>query len=188
MTKLLGLWMALVGEAGIPEGSGKIDVTAGPHQSPIEVFTYKPAAFRDGPLIIVCHGVLRNASVYRDHSREMGDRLRAVIAVPCFDTDRYPTESYQQGGIRREGQPLPRNEWTFSRIPEIVAEIRRREARPEWPWYLIGHSAGGQFAERLTGFLDTGASRVVAANPGTHLLPTRDQPYPFGFGGLPEEL
>jgi glycerophosphoryl diester phosphodiesterase len=191
MTKMLVLWMALAGLAGqtrIPEGSDSFEATAGPQDAPIEVFTYKPAAFCDGPLIIVCHGVLRNASVYRDHAREMGDRLGAVIAVPCFDKERFPIESYQQGGILREGKTLPRSEWTFNRIPEIVAEIRRREVRPDWHWYLIGHSAGGQFVERLTAFLDSGATRVVAANPGTHLVPTRDQPYPFGFGGLPAEL
>src|SRR5262245_56202791 len=119
MTKILVLWMALAGQTRLPEGSGSFEATAGSHNAPIEVFTYKPAAFRDGPLIIVCHGVLRNASVYRDHSREMGDRLGAVIAVPCFDNERFATESYQQGGILREGKIRPRSEWTFSRIPEI---------------------------------------------------------------------
>jgi len=56
------------------------------------------------------------------------------------------------------------------------------------PYYLLGHSAGGQFVERLAGFIDSGAARIVAANPGTHLFPTCEQKYPFGFGGLPDEV
>src|SRR5262249_37440540 len=53
---------------------------------------------------------------------------------------------------------------------------------------LLGHSGGGQFLVRLAGFVDTGAARIVAANPGTHLRPTRDEPFPYGFGGLPDGI
>ena len=30
--------------------------------------------------------------------------------------------------------------------------------------------------------------RAVAANPGSHLFPTREMAFPYGFGGLPERL
>jgi len=40
----------------------------------------------------------------------------------------------------------------------------------------------------MTGFVETGARRHVAANPGAYLAPDRDPPYPHGFGELPEEL
>ncbi len=56
------------------------------------------------------------------------------------------------------------------------------------PYYLIGHSAGGQFLARTSAFVDTGAARIVAANPGTHLFPVKDAEYPLGFGKLPAEL
>jgi pimeloyl-ACP methyl ester carboxylesterase len=55
-------------------------------------------------------------------------------------------------------------------------------------YWIIGHSAGGQFAMRMSAFQDTGAERIVAANPGTDLFPTRDLPFGWGFGGLPESL
>jgi glycerophosphoryl diester phosphodiesterase len=188
MTNTLVLWLALLGQSAISSGADTVAVEVGPGRTPIEVFTYKPESYRDGPLILVFHGVLRNADEYRDHSKSLGDRLGALIAVPRFDQERFPNESYQQGGIRRQGVPVPRDEWTFSRIPEIAAEIRKREQRPDMPFYLLGHSAGGQFVERLAGFIDSGAARIVAANPGTHLFPTRDQNYPYGFGGLADEL
>jgi glycerophosphoryl diester phosphodiesterase len=188
MTGICFLWLALAGQSAIPTGADRIEVTVGPQQASLEVFTYKPAAYRDGPLIVVIHGVLRNADEYRDHAQEMGDRLGALIAAPRFDKDRFPTESFQQGGVFREGAVRAKDDWTFSRVSEIAGEIRRRESRPELPWYLLGHSAGGQFVERLAGFVDPGAARIVAANPGTHLFPTREQRYPYGFGGLPDEL
>ncbi len=188
MTQAFVLWLAMVGEPGIPRGAGAIEITVGPHRTPIEVLSYKPTAYRDGPLILVIHGILRNADQYRDHARDLGDRVGALIAAPRFDKERFPTEAFQQGGIQRDGELRSRDDWTFSRISEIAAEIRRREERPGMPFYLLGHSAGGQFAERLAAFVDCGAARIVAANPGTHLVPTIEQRFPYGFGGLPEEL
>ncbi len=188
MTLLFALYLAATGQTEIPTGAGKIEVAVGPARTAIEVFTYKPAEFRDGPLILIFHGVLRNADEYRDHARQLGDRLGAVIAAPRFDNERFPIESYQRGGVLKQGQPVPREEWTFSLIPEIAAEILKREGRTQSPYYLLGHSGGGQFLARLAGFVDSGAARIVAANPGTYLVPTRDRPYPYGFGGLPPEL
>ncbi|MBI3861903.1 MAG: hypothetical protein HY290_08395 [Planctomycetia bacterium] len=188
MTYLFVLCLAASEQTAISAGSDKIDLTVGPAKTAVEVFTYKPAAYRDGPLILVFHGVLRNADQYRDHARELGDRLGALIAAPRFDLERFPIESYQRGGVVKQGQPAPREEWTISLVPGIAAEILKREGRSGAPYYLLGHSGGGQFLARLAGFVDSGAVRIVAANPGTHLLPTRDKPYPFGFGGLPAEL
>ncbi len=56
------------------------------------------------------------------------------------------------------------------------------------PYYLIGHSAGAQFALRLSAFVPTEARRIVAANPGTDLFASRDHEYPYGFGKLPAPL
>ena len=71
---------------------------------------------------------------------------------------------------------------------KLAAEIRRREDRPDMPFYLIGHSGGGQFLIRLAAFITAGADRIVVANPGTYIFPTRDQEFPLGFGGLPPDL
>ena len=73
-------------------------------------------------------------------------------------------------------------------MPKLVDAIRKHEGQPALPYYLIGHSAGGQFLMRVSGFVPTGVRRVVAANPGSDLFPELDRPFPYGFGGLPEEL
>ena len=170
----------------LPAGKSALDVRFG--EIPITLFTYKPANYTDGPLIMVFHGVLRNGEEYRDDAIEMGNRFRALIVAPRFDDTTFPKRKYQFGGIVHEGKAVPRDEWTGEYINRISTEIRRREGRPDLPLYLIGHSGGGQFLVRTAGFVNTHARRIVAANPGTHLFPTRDAEFPFGFGGLPEEL
>jgi poly(3-hydroxybutyrate) depolymerase len=185
MATILAAWTAvMIGQTEIPRGSAKLDVSAGAVQ--LEVFTYKPESYKAGPMILVFHGVLRNADEYRDHARKMGDRCGALIVAPKFDAERFPNTKYQQGGVVSEGRVTPREAWTWHLISQVAAEIRKREQRPDLPYYLIGHSGGGQFLVRMAGFVPTAAERIVAANPGTHLFPRRDLDYPYGFGGLTE--
>jgi pimeloyl-ACP methyl ester carboxylesterase len=63
-----------------------------------------------------------------------------------------------------------------------------REQRADMPYLLIGHSAGGQFLSRLAAFEPGEATRIVAANPGGLIFPTRAARFPYGFGGLPAAL
>lgn len=176
-----------VATKSIPTGSAKRTVEV--NNIKIRLFTYKPKNFKDGPLFVVFHGVNRNADVYRDNAIEMADRFGALIVAPEFDEERFPTRMYQRGGLLdKDGNALPRKEWTWSFVPKIVDAVREQESKPNLPYYLIGHSAGGQFLVRFAGFMKTDAERIVAMNPGTQLFPNTDHEYPYGFGGLPAEL
>jgi poly(3-hydroxybutyrate) depolymerase len=174
-------------EAAIPTGAAKQELDVGGVR--LEVFTYKPRGYKDGPLLLVFHGVSRNAEGYRDSARDLADKCGALVVAPLFDEKRFPTRLYQRGGLlTREGKAAPKEQWTWQLVPKLAQAVRRLEGRPEMPCYLLGHSGGGQFLDRLAGFVPTDAVRIVAANPGTHLFPTHDMPYPYGFGGLPDEL
>lgn len=173
--------------ADVPVGKAELKVQAGPVE--LTVFTYRPANWSGARLLFVMHGVLRNADEYRDHAVGMGDRFDALIVAPKFDAERFPSRAYQRGGILREDRSAaPPAEWTYSRLPELAAAMRTRTGKPEAKLWLIGHSAGGQFLVRAAAFAELGAERIVAANPGSVLLPTYDQPFGYGFGGLPKEL
>ena len=173
-------------EIRLPVGAAQIVVGTA---EPIEVFTYRPPTYRDGPLLLVFHGVNRNAEDYRNFAITLAERYGAVVAAPLLDRARFPVEAYQQGGILRDGVVQPREQWTFSRLTALVADLRARLGDPRLPFYLVGHSAGGQFVARLAATVgDLGAVRLIAANPGSHLFPTRDAPYGYGLGGLPPEL
>jgi len=171
----------------LPQGKGVIEIDL--DGTKLEVFTYKPKDWTAERMIMVLHGVLRNADEYRDHSIGMGDRLQALIVAPRFDEKRFPSVRYQRGGILREdGSVAKAEERTYALIPKLAAALRQREERPQMRYWIIGHSAGGQFTMRMSAFLECGAERLVAANPGSALFPTRDLPFGYGFGGLPEEL
>lgn len=167
-------------------GKGEVEITVG--EVPLKCFTYRPQHYKDGPLLFVFHGVLRNASEYRDHAVGMADRFGALVVAPLFDDERFPLAKYQHGGIVRDGKAVPADERTGAMIPKLAAAIREREKRPDMPYYMIGHSGGGQFLFRLAAFVETDAQEIVASNAGTLIFPRKNAPFPYGYGKLPEEL
>lgn len=173
-------------DTGWPPGRQRlsIDLPGGP----LEVFTQRHPGTDSGPLLVVFHGVLRNAETYRDHAEALAARLAAPLAAPLFDLARFPTTRYQQGGLLREGRPQPRAEWSFSWIPGLLDELRRRLGDRQRPVLLLGHSGGGQFLVRLTAMQPLDVQQIVAANPGTLLFPDLVNPWPLGLGGLPDEI
>lgn len=166
---------------------GSSDYTFANGAEAIRVFAYKPATYRDGPLIVVFHGVARNAEDYRNFAINLAERSRSLVVTPLFDRERFPMERYQRGGITRDGKPQPQEAWTYAVVPRLVADLLAKEGQPELPYYYLGHSAGGQFLVRLAAFLPEGPKRIIAANPGSHLFPTREAEFGYGFGGLPAQ-
>lgn len=186
MQALILSCLLLAAPDAVPVGTSKIQVQF--DDVKLDLYTYKPDGFRDGPMLMVFHGILRNADQYRDHSIPMGDRFGALIVAPLFDEKAFPKPKYQLGGILRDGQAVPAKERTGEFVNRIASEIRRRENREKLPYALIGHSGGGQFLGRLAPFVQTDADRIVISNPSSYTLPTTKSAFPYGFGGLPDSL
>jgi pimeloyl-ACP methyl ester carboxylesterase len=155
---------------------------------PLSLHTYRPPTYAGGPMILVFHGVKRNAEDYRNFAITLAERFRAIIITPEYDSTRFPSARYQRGGLLKGGKVQPESAWTYATVPGIVKFVRGKLGNDTLPYYLIGHSAGGQFLVRMAAFLPGEARRIVASNPGSDLFPTRDQPFGYGFGGLPESL
>ncbi len=157
--------------------------------APLTLFTYKPTSYKDGPLLVVFHGVVRNAEEYRNFAIPMAERLGVVLVAPLLDEGRFPEEWYQRGGLLdAEGKAKPREQWMFNVVDAVVAAVRAREAQPTLPYYLIGHSAGAQFLVRLAAYQPGEARRIVAGNAGSLLFPSREHEFGYGLGGLPPAL
>jgi cyanophycinase len=154
----------------------------------IRVFSYRASNYQDGPLLVVMHGMDRNAEDYRDRAVVLAERFGVLVVAPEFDLNQFPVEAYQRGGVTLNGEVQPKESWTFQAVHEVVAAVRKLEQRADLPLYLVGHSAGGQILTRMAAFLPADAVRIVAANPGTLIFPNRDAEFPLGFGGLPDEL
>lgn len=186
MQSLIICFLLMGASDPLPTGNSTIRVQF--DDVPLKLYVYKPAGFNDGPMLMVFHGVLGNADEYRDHSIPMGDRFGAMIVAPRFDEKVFPKPKYQFGGILKDGKAVPASERTGEYVNRIAKEIRRREGRDDLPYALIGHSGGGQFLGRLSPFVKTDAQRIVISNPSSYTFPTTKAEFPYGFGGLPEEL
>jgi len=126
---------------GIPEGASKLELSVDGRT--LAVYTYKPATYTNGPLILVFHGLARNAEEYRDHAKGLADRLKAIVAAPEFDEERFPYERYSQGGLTQDGAVRPRVEWTWSLVPRIADALRRQEGRLDNAVRSAGSFRGG---------------------------------------------
>lgn len=172
----------------IANGKGEADFAIGPYT--IHTFTYRPANYsaQHSPLVVVFHGHSRNPESYRDSARSIADECGGLVVAPFFDEKQFPGNAYNHGNVLKSGKLLPREQWTFSVVPTLIEQVRASEGRGNMPYYLIGHSGGGQFVERLMALVDLQPVRAVAANPGSHLFPTTELEFPYGFGQLTEEI
>lgn len=180
---------AMLGAAEAPLPPGGSDFMLPNEGEPLRVFAYKPPAYTDGPLLVVVHGSDRNASEHRDWAVNLAERFGVLVVAPEFDQERFNDERYKRTlGVLLAGVPQPREKWTTNAIVRLVAEVRGREGRPQLPYYMIGHSGGGQFVVRMALFMPHEAKGFVACNPGSYPFPWHDVNYPYGFGGLPADL
>ncbi len=153
----------------------------------IPIWLYRPARFApDGRIVIVMHGLRRDASRYCEAWAPEAERHGLLIAAPEFAEQYYPTvREYNYGDVLSEdGQARPRSEWLFP-IIDPMFDFVRREAGAERPTYcLYGHSAGGQFVHRLVSLAwSPRIELAISANAGSYSLPRFDVDYPFGLGG-----
>ncbi len=152
---------------------------------PLDIYTYRPNGCTPTGLLIVFAGLDRNADTYRDLSRSLAQRLCLIVAAPKFDKERFPDWRYQHGGVIHHDVLQDRDQWTGSLVPKLIDWLRQQEAKPDMPVFLFGHSAGAQFLSRVAAYTPNSAQRMVVTNPSTYVLPSLDEPAPYGFRGLP---
>jgi len=170
-----------VDAAPIAAGDGE-QSAALPGGVSLDVFTYRPASCAPHLLLIVFHGVERDASPYRDHAKPIADKLCALIVAPKFDAGRFPRDLYQYGGVADHGRLLTNNR-TVDLVAPLIVWARQAAGQSDMPYMLIGHSAGSQFLGRVAAYTRPAAVRIVLANPSTWVMPSTNAAVPFGFGG-----
>jgi pimeloyl-ACP methyl ester carboxylesterase len=178
-------WLLSAGPlAAAPIGTGRqtVDVNG----TPMVVFTYRPAGCPEPSLLVVFHGIARNAQSYRDYTRVLADRLCLLVAAPVFEEQAFPGWRYQRGGIVKNAAVQDARDWTGRLVLDLVAWVRRQEERP-LAYSLLGHSAGGQFLDRLAAFVPTEARRIVIANAGSYVFPSLEIAAPYGLGKVYSE-
>jgi pimeloyl-ACP methyl ester carboxylesterase len=166
--------------APIPYGLSEQTVPMGSVQ--MTVYTYRPNC-QNPSLVLVFHGVNRKPESSRKAAMPLADQMCLIVVAPLFDKETFPTWAYQRGGIVNRGRVQNRNAWSGNFALGLVAWAQQEEGRP-MAYYLMGHSAGGQFLSRIAAFTPTQARRIIIANPSTHVFASAQTAAPFGFGGV----
>ena len=150
----------------------------------IRAFTFRPNC-KDPGLLIVMHGKNRTAENYMKYARDLATARCLLVVAPEFDKERFPSWRYQHGGVSHHGQVQPKSQWTGNLLLEIIDRVRADEGRPDMPYSLIGHSAGGQILSRFAALHPSRAQRIVVANPSSYMWPDLKTQAPYGFKGIP---
>jgi hypothetical protein len=153
----------------IPPGKWRFDFVdaKGRPDRPIRVWTYRPRRCDTTcPIQFVMAGTKRNASQYRDYWELMADKNLILIVAPEFTQEFWPkAAAYNLGDV---GNQDDREKWAFSAIEHLFDEVRDGQTS----YRIFGHSAGGQFVQRMALFRsDSRASVMAAANPGWYTMP-----------------
>ena len=167
-------------DGAIPPGSG--EQTATVDGRVFEVFTFRPTGCEVSGILVVFHGVDRNAAAYRDDAIPVARRYCLLAVAPLFDQARFPGWRYQRDGVVHDNSLQPARNWTTGLVPGFAAWAGARAGRPDLTYMVIGHSAGAQFLSRVAAYQPGEARRFVIANPSTWVRPRLDVPAPYGFG------
>lgn len=169
LVAFLAVLAAQLAAAATPVPSGKWSFTftdaRGRADRPLKVYTYRPRQCDETcPIVFVMHGVKRDASNYRDYWEIPADNGGFIVVAPEFS--RWPkAAAYNLGDV--QDQPDP-EKWAFAAIEHLFDEVRVDQK----DYRIFGHSAGGQFVQRMAIFLPNNrASVMVAANPGWYTMP-----------------
>lgn len=155
----------------------------------VTALAYRPRLFSpDMPVVVVMHGISRDAWLYLKSWAEFADRFGFILLAPEFSRATWPgARAYNLGNIRtRCGADLPEHEWSFTAVDGLFEQICERWRLEADGYRIYGHSAGAQFVHRH--LLHSGGGYVlsaVAANAGWYMFPEWISKYPYGLSGLP---
>ena len=183
---LLLLISPAVQSNSLPSGDGEflLDIP----QGQMRVLTFMPDTFApDSTVLIVMHGVKRDADRYRSAWRDIAAKTNTLLLVPEFSNEMWPKSwGYNVGNMQtKDGQVLPRDAWSFTALDRAFDKAVTLTGSTRRGYRLYGHSAGAQFVHRFIMF--TGGPRVeraVAANAGWYTLPHKDDTFPYGLSGI----
>ncbi len=181
----------------IQDGAGSFTFTdaQGNPDKPITVWYYKPSAFSSrATLVFVMHGAKRDAQRYRDEWAAYAEHAGFLLIVPEFSHKYYPgIREYNQGNLfDKMEKPIPENDRAFTVIEHLFDFVKDATQNQSSSYDIYGHSAGGQFVQRMVLFKKNARIRMaIAANPGIYAVASYTNKYPYGIrnsGVTPEDL
>ncbi len=151
----------------------------------MDVHFFQPSNFKpNGPVLVVVHGMNRNADGYRDYFTAAAHKYGALILAPEFNRENYRgSRRFNLGNMkRRSGETTPYSQWSFLVIDRVFEQARAQFGFKQRRYYLLGHSAGSQFVHRMILFSPSERMiAAIAANAGWYTLPDLTVEFPYGL-------
>ncbi len=169
----------------------------------LDLYYYVPSNYSiDSAIVFVMHGSARNAFWYLEQFAPVAERYGVLAIAPEFPYDHYPSSDDYTLGVGVSSVPYTgeyvKSDWKteenflYSEIEHLFEGLKQYLSSQHCGYFILGHSAGGQFIHRMVTFLPNARIiRAVAANSGWYTLPdmgsTRDINYymPYGIQGSP---
>lgn len=142
----------------------------------------------DTPVVVVMHGVNRDADRYRDEWAALAQRHGMIVVVPEFSADAFPgARGYNTGFLTEaDGTPRPPMLWSFAAIEPLFDAVRARFGTQVARYTLYGHSAGAQFVHRFVMFMpEARLAKAISANAGWYTMPDPAVAFPYGLASAP---
>lgn len=180
-------------QAGLPVGPGRRDLAGvAPDGASMPLWFYRPADWTaDRPVVVVLHGVKRDADKYRDNWVALSERHRLLVLTPEFNPARFPgPKAYNFGNmVDQHGAVRQRAQWSYGVIDRVFNTVRAMGGIEREGYVIFGHSAGAQFAHRalLFGALER-AELVIAANAGAYIRLDPTIAFKGGLKGAPIDM
>ncbi|MFV0387374.1 MAG: alpha/beta hydrolase family protein [Pyrinomonadaceae bacterium] len=135
-------------------------------------------------VLVVMHGLSRNADAYIDSWKSWAIKNDYIVVAPHFDNKHWNGQNrYNLGNVlSKSGKLNSKRKWTFQITDNLAKSVINGFRLKQQNYDIFGHSAGGQFVNRMLLFLPNAAIHIaIVANPGWYTLPELETVYPYGL-------
>lgn len=155
----------------------------------LSVWTFLPDEVSSASkVLIVMHGMLRNAEDYLDAWIDYGIKSNTIIIAPEFKREmKDQSHDYNEGNIKDPTKGFNKKElWSFNVIENSFNQIKETLQLSTETYSIFGHSAGAQFVHRMVLFFpEAKIKNAFAANAGWYTFTDFEEPFPYGLGQSP---
>ncbi|CAM3603764.1 hypothetical protein EI168_07545 [Halomonas sp. FME1] len=187
--------------ASLEAGAGRYVFEDLATRQEVGVYYYQPSNYTsDTPIVLILHGLRRNAKEYRDNWAELAEREGLMVLVPRFSAQAYPGgNGFNLGNVFKAGsaeqargftqleEMNPPDQWVFTLVERVFADFRtHRSHSNRETYYLYGHGAGAQVAHRFAMFMpESNVEEIIVGAAGWYTMPDETIAWPYGTGGVP---
>jgi len=159
--------------------TGTVNELRQPVEPSLGYYLYAPDnSTLDTPVLVVVHGISRDAKEQIELFRDYADRNGVVLIAPRYTENNYP--DFQRLGRRGRGQRAD------IALIKLLDSLPYRSVRDGV--FLFGYSGGGQFTHRFSMAHPEKVKAAIVAAPGWYTMPNTKISYPYGLrigGSLP---